>query len=174
MNRQQKETVIEALRDEVQKSEGMFLVDMHGMTVGQVQRLRKSLRQHGGKMKVAKNTLARIVAREVDWLSDFEPHLKSQVAFIFATQETPTVAKLVWDAAKESAKLKVVAGCFEEKVIDQDTIKFLATLPPRPVLLATVCGNIKAPLVRNVTVLHQVLSRFIGTLKSLSAKRESE
>ncbi len=174
MNRRQKEQVVETLREDVLKSQGMFLVDMHGMKVDQVQRLRKSLRHHGGKMKVAKNTLARLVIREVEWLTDFEPHLRSQMAFIFAADETPAVAKVIWDTAQESAQLKVVVGCFEEKIIDQDTIKFLATLPPRPVLLAQVCGVIKAPLVRTVMVLHQVLARVIGTLKSLSVQRESE
>lgn len=172
MNRQEKECLIQSLRDDFVKSHAMFIVNVHGLTVGQVQQLRKNLHDQHGKMRVAKNTLARKVAQEFLGINDLAPHLKQQVALVFAMQESPAVAKVVCAASTENEKIKVVAGCFEAKTISAEMIKFLASLPPKHVLLAQVCGGIKAPLTRHVSVLNQVLVRLVWVLKQASEKAQ--
>ncbi len=170
MNRQEKECLIQSLRDDFVKSHAMFIVNVHGLTVSQVQQLRKNLFDQHGKLRVAKNTLARKVAKEFLGIDDLAPHLKHQIGLVFAMQESPAVAKVVCAASAENAQIKVIAGCFEAKTINAEMIKFLASLPPRQVLLAQVCGALKAPLAQPVNIMHQVLVRLVCVLKQASEK----
>ena len=172
MNRQEKDVVIKELRADLQGSEGLFLVDVQGLSVAQIQTFRKNLRRQKSRLKVAKNTLVKIAVEEIPGMSLLDPYLNRQVALVITSDETSAVAKIVTDMAQEYESMKIVAGFFESNVMTQDMIRFLATLPPRAVLAARVCGGLKAPLVRHVSVLNQVLARFLGVLKQIEAKRQ--
>jgi len=54
MNRQEKEAVVSQLKENFADSTGLFLVGFRGMSVAQLQRLRKMVRQNHGHLKVAK------------------------------------------------------------------------------------------------------------------------
>ncbi len=173
MNRQEKQVVIDSLSNDFKTSEAAFLVSLKGLTVNQLQELRKNLREKGGKLRLAKNTLTKRAAHELEAVCALEPYLKNQVGIVFAKGDSPAVANVLWTISQSNEKFSLVVGCFESKLIDKDMIKFLATLPPRPVLLAQVCGTIKAPLVGHVSLLHQMLARLLWVLESAAKKRQA-
>ena len=168
MNRQKKQSVIEAMRADFSNSPAAFLVGVQGLTVGQMQKLRQGLRQKGGSLRVAKNTLASIAIGSL--ANDLRPYLKRQIAVAFASQDASTVAKVLCDYASENAKFTIVAGCLESRVINQDMVKFLGSLPPREVVIAQTCGMLKAPLVGHVSVLNQLVLRLLWVIKQASEK----
>lgn len=172
MNRQEKQVVIESLKDSFSGCSAMFLVGVEGLTVGQFQSLRKGLREQGGKMQVAKNTLLKVAAEEVDAVKALSPHFSKQLAVVFATQESPAVAKVLFDAAKDNENLKIVAGSLEGEVIDAAKIKFLATLPSREQLLGQLCGTLMAPIAAHVRLLNMVVVQFLFVLKQASEKEQ--
>ena len=169
MNRHEKEALIQSFRKDCQGSNALFLVDIQGLTVNQLQELRRKLHAQGGKMRVAKNTLARRVMRDEKEMKELESYLKNQVAFIFAHNESPQVAKVVWDSARANDKIKLVAGFFESNIINVETIKLLALLPSRPMLLAQVCRVLSAPLVRHVSCLQKMSDRLVPVVEQVSA-----
>lgn len=170
MNRQEKENEIKSLRDDLSASQAMFLIKIQGMSVDQIYNLRKGLFEQGGKLRVAKNTLAKIAIKSMPQ-NDLQDFFTDQIAIVFAMKEAPDVAKVIEKVAGENEKLSIVAGCIESKVIDREMIKFLATIPPRPVLLAQLCGAVQAPLAAPVNLLHQVLARFVYVIKQISEKK---
>ena len=123
MNRNEKELVVESLRGDFRKSQATFLVGVQGLTVSQLQQLRRNLREHKGKMRVAKNTLAKIVAHDIPGMQELAPYLKRQIAIVFAMGESPAVAKVLWSVAQENEKVALVAGSFESRIIDKEMIK---------------------------------------------------
>ena len=156
MNRQEKQLVIESLKNDFMQSQGSFLIGIQGMTVGQIQLLRKGLSQQGGKMKLAKNTLLKIAARDIPGVEKLEPYFKEQVGIIFVGKESPAVAKVLCDTAKENELLKLVAGYIDARVIDKNTITRLASLPSRDILIARLCATMLAPIMSLAVVLKQV------------------
>lgn len=153
MNRQDKQTVIDGLKSNFQQSEATFLFGAKGMTVAQVQGLRKALHAKGAHVQVAKNTLLKIAAQNIPGISDLDQYFKEQIGVVFASKEAPAVAKILCDMSKEQEQFAVVAGCMDAQVIDKKTVKFLASLPSREVLLAQVCGTLQAPIASMVYVL---------------------
>lgn len=159
MNRQEKQALIETLRSEFSAYPSSFLVQVKGLTVVQMQALRRGVRQHGGKFRVAKNTLARCATSDLAYANELNPYLKEQVAIVFAPQDSTAVAKVLCDYAKEYECLSIMAGCFESRVISKETVQKLGTLPSREVLMARLCGVLKGPIAKCAIVLKQVAEK---------------
>jgi large subunit ribosomal protein L10 len=153
MNRQEKASVIQELKSDFTQSQALFLVGYKGMTVAQLQRLRKDLLVKGGSVKVAKTTLMKRAAEGKKDSENLIPYFKEQVAVVFAEKDTAAVAKVLVNFAKENEALKVVIGSMEEQLVSSDVVERIASLPAREVLLAMVCGTLKAPMTKLAAVL---------------------
>lgn len=171
MNRQDKSSAIEALKKEFQSNDAAFVVGMQGMTVAQVESLRNAVRKQGARFQVAKNSLLRIAARDLASVEKLSPHFKDQVAIIFVPKEASSVAKLICDVSQENDHLKIVAGSYESRVFDQDMVKFLGSLPPKEVLVAQLCGLLKAPMAQHVGLLNQIIARLLYVLQQASHRQ---
>lgn len=173
MNRRQKEEVVETLKRDFQSSQASFLVEYKGLNVDQVLKLRKQLRQQGASFKVAKVTLMRRVASDVPSVEKLVPYFKNQVALVFAQSESPAIAKVLYDFARENQQLTIMAGCMDSVVLNKDSVKILASLPSKEVLLAKVCGALKSPLSGTVMVLSMLILRLLFVLKKIEEKKAS-
>lgn len=172
MNRQEKETVITELKQDFANSEGLFLIGYRGMTVAQLQRLRSSLRKNQGQLKVAKVRLVKRAMEGLPGSDELAVHLKEQVALVFVEKESPAIAKVIHDFSKEVGALTVVAGYLDEQVVPAETVTRIASLPPRPVLLAQVCGTIKAPITRCVGVFAGLQRKLVMVVKQIEQQKK--
>lgn len=159
MNREQKALVIQDLKENFSDCQASFLVGYRGLTVNQLQMLRRKLRQNSGSLHVAK---ARLMKRAVDGVDGFDQmadYFKDQVGLVFAQKEPTTIAKVLYDFSKENEALRLVVGYFDKQVLGSAQIIRIASLPSREVLLAQVAGMLKSPIAGMVNVLHVVSTR---------------
>lgn len=172
MNRQEKQLLIESLKNEFKNSQSSFVVGVKGMTVESIQGLRKILKSKGGNLKVAKNTLLRLVAKDMVELNDLASYFRQQVAIVFSKEDTPGVAKILYDVAKQSEKFTIIVGLLEDRIIEKSKIEYLATLPSKDVLRVQVCRAIQAPITNFVNVLNQLMVKLVLVLKQISEKKQ--
>ena len=172
MNRQEKQTMVESLKREFLQSQGSFIVGFQGMTVAQLQALRRTLKPSGGKMQVTKGRLMRLASEDVAGACDLSPYFKHQVAIIFADKQAPAVAKVLVDIARQNDKLIIIAACVEAKVLDRAGVQFVASLPSREVLLAQVAGVLQAPAAEFARLLNQLLVDFVLLLTAVIEKKQ--
>jgi large subunit ribosomal protein L10 len=173
MNRQEKEAVIASLKTGLDQSSASFIVGVAGMTVGQFETIRGSLRQEGGKLHVAKVRLMKRAMQDSQCAQGLEPYLKEQIALVFAQQEAPIIAKVLCGFAKKNEGFSVLAGCMDNAVLDQDAVNIIASLPPREVLLAQLAATLNAPITSLAYLLHQLIARLVYVLKAIEAKKNS-
>lgn len=159
MNRQEKAQAVTALKDQFSKSVGSIVVGYKGLTVSQLQKLRRGIRQTGGSFKVTKARLMKLAAENVETAQPLIPYFKEQVGLVFLENQDPAVIKFVYNFSKENEALRVVAGSLESKLVDAATLIRLASLPAREVLLAQVCGVLKAPISKLAFVLQQISNK---------------
>jgi large subunit ribosomal protein L10 len=164
MNRQQKQSCITEVRQEFLQSNAIFVVGIKGLTVGQIQNLRSSLRKEQGKLQVVKNTLGKYALAEVPHLEGLGQSFRNQVALVFAHEDPVVVAKSLCTFAKTHERLHIVAGSLGSQVIDEGMIRYLGSLPSREIVASQVCGILKAPLVRHVSLLRQVMAGLVSVL----------
>jgi large subunit ribosomal protein L10 len=173
MNRQDKEQVVQSLQNELKTSQASFLVGYKGMTVAQLTDLRRKLHEVNGSFQVAKVTLMERAIAQTPSVDGLQSYLGDQIALVFAHKESPAVAKILFTFAKGNEQLKLIAGCFEQTVLAPDKIKVLASLPPREILLAQVCGTLKAPTHKLVMMLNLMLVRLCIVLQQAAEKKKA-
>jgi large subunit ribosomal protein L10 len=156
MNRQEKSSVISSLKDQFSQGQGSIVVGYKGLTVSQLQILRRGIRQNGGSFKVTKARLMRLAAQDASNAQELVPFFKDQIGVVFTNDQSTAVLKFLHTFAKENEALKVVAGSLESRLFDKATLARLASLPSREVLLAQLCGTLKAPISKLAYVLQEV------------------
>jgi large subunit ribosomal protein L10 len=173
-HRPEKEQSIAQVKEALQKAKSVVLADNLGMTVSQVTKLRKELREAGVDLKVAKNTLVGIAAKELG-IEGLDQYLHGTTTLAFSNVDEASAAKKIRDFfAKEKApKFVVKAGILEGKVFDAAGVKELADLPSREVLLSSVLAGIQAPLVGVAGALNGLLSSFAYALDARIRQLES-
>lgn len=159
MNRQEKSQLVTELKGYFSQNSGSVVVGYKGLTVNQLQKLRRGIRQNGGSFKVTKARLMKLAAQDSDNAQLLIPYFKDQVGIVFLDNQDPAVIKFLYNFSKDNEALKMVAGSLESKLVDATTLKVLATLPSREVLLAQICGVIKAPVAKLAFVLQQISNK---------------
>lgn len=159
MNRQEKSQVIAALKDQFSQSTGSIIVGYRGLSVNQLQKLRRGIRQNGGTFKVTKARLMKLAAENIETAQPLLPYLKEQVGLVFLDKQDPALIKYLHTFSKENEALKMVAGSLEAKLVDAATLTRLALLPSREVLLAQVCGILKAPITKLAFVVQEISTK---------------
>lgn len=141
------------------------------ITVAEVTAIKRDLTPHNAIYLTAKKTLIRIAFKNVFGLDLDIDTLPGQVAMVITKEDAITPLGVVNKYAsqkdwKKAQKLTFVGGYFEEKIVDADSIRKIASLPSREVLLAKLLGSMMAPL--------SSLARFFDAAKKdLEAKNLS-
>jgi len=138
---------------EVFKASGVVVVAHYsGLTVAQMQTLRKQMKQAGATVKVAKNRLAKIALDGTD-VASIAPLLKGPTLIAYSTD--PVAApKVAVDFAKANDKFVILGGAMGKTSLNQDGVKALATLPSLDELRAKLIGLIQAPATKIAQVVN--------------------
>lgn len=170
MNKQQKSEVVKLLQDHFADAQASFLIGYQGLSVSQLQALRKSLREKGGQFKVAKARLMKRAFADTACGEDITPYLKDQIGIVFAGQDAAAVAKALHDFAQGAEQLRIVAGCMENQALSAESVVRIAKLPPKNVLYAQLLGTMNAPSSRLVGMLNLLMVRLLVVLKKAAEK----
>ena len=144
ITRAKKEELIQQYVEQLNGSEAIVFTDYRGLTVADLQLLRKKVREAEGSYSIVKNTLARRALAEVG-LPVPNEMMFGPVGICFCQQNIPGVTKALTDFAKANERLVIKGGLMGDKVIDEAAIKSLASLPSLEVLRAQLLGVINAP-----------------------------
>ena len=172
MARPDKEAAVAELAGEFRESNGAVLTEYRGLTVKQLQELRRSLGEHA-RYAVAKNTLTKLAAQQAD-IEFPEELLVGPTAIAFITGDVVEAAKGLRDFAKENKTLVIKGGFLDGKVLQPDEIKKLADLESREVLLAKLAGGMKASIAGAAGLFNAPLSQTARLLAALQAKLPAE
>ncbi len=146
LNRNEKQTVVTDVAAQVARSQTLALAEYRGLTVANLDTLRRQARDKGVYLHVLKNTLAR---RAVTG-TPFEVAAESMVGpLIYGfSEDAVAAAKVLSDFAKTNDKLVVKGGAYAGKALDAEGIKALASVPSKEVLLSQLLGLMQSPVSR--------------------------
>jgi large subunit ribosomal protein L10 len=155
VTRAKKTEQVETLNQELQKVSSLIVATYSKLTVAQDYELRKTLRSHGARYRVVKNTLAERAAQG----TKVEPALKdlAGVTSIAYTEGDPVaLAKALSKYAKDNPEFTFKVGMVEGRVISINEIQALATMPSKEEMYSKLLFLINAPAQRLVTVMNAV------------------
>ena len=167
MPTQEKIGRVAALKDKLERCSIALTADYTGLTVNQMTELRRQMRAAGVEFTIVKNTLMYRASDEAQ-----RPQVKEIVqgptAVALGYDEPWDVAKAVADYIRTSRSTLTIRGAVlgDGPVMPPSEVIRLAALPPKPQLLATLLGQLQAPIQRLVTVLNGPLQNLDGLIQA--------
>lgn len=147
-----------------------LVLDYKGLSIKEISDLRTRLRKSNGVCKVAKNTLMRQAIDGKNAWSKLDSLLTGTNAFILIKGDVGSAVKAVQTFQKETKKSETKGGLFEGKLLSQDEIKAIASLPSRETLMAQIAGALNGVTTKLAIGVKEVPS---GLARSLNQHAES-
>jgi len=152
LKREQKEQWVAEIHEKLGGAEAVFILDYRGLSVAEVNRLRKKLREAKGELRVVKNTLLRRASAGTDSAA-LEDLFTGPTALALAKTDPVMPAKVLTDFAKDVPRLELRAAMLQGRRLTVAEIARLAALPSLPELRAKLLGTLSAPAARLVRLL---------------------
>lgn len=170
MKRPEKEAVVAQLTEQFRNADAIYLTEYRGLTVPQISNLREKLGRDTS-YSVAKNTLARIAAKEAG-IEGLDELLAGPTAITFVKGDFIEAAKTLRDFAKENKTLVIKGGFADGTVYDAEGTKQLAELKSRPELLAEMAGALKGTMSKAAYLFNALPTKAVRTIDALREKQE--
>lgn len=166
MNREQKAQIVKELKDAMTKCSSGILTDYKGLSNAELTLLRRKLRELGIEYRVVKNTLARFAAEEAD-KNFLVSSLEGPIAIAFGYDEITQPAKALTNFIRSTeSMLSIKGGFLGDRLLNQDNVKSLASVPSREVLIAQVLTGMQSPIIALMNCLNHPLREFSGILQA--------
>ena len=161
-----KRQAVTELAELLRSSSAVAVADYRGLKVSEMQSVRRTLRDSGVQLTVAKNRLLKIAADEAD-RAELKPLLNGPTALVTIDGDEAAMAKALTEALRPYSRVvSVRGGMLGNRAIDASQLTKLWTLPSRDVLLGKLAGGMQAPvatlaglLVANIRNLGYALSQ---------------
>lgn len=165
LNREQKVAAVAELAERFGASDTFFATAFSGLSVAQMQDLRRRLRDEA-VFTIVRNTLARRAAGDAGRDAVIE-YLEGPTGIVWVTGDPALAAKALAEFAKASDdRITVKGGMLEGTPIGPQQVAILTSLPSREELLARLAGGLGAPL-HGLGAIANPLNELAGTLSSL-------
>ena len=172
MARAEKQAAVAEIVESFNGAAGAVLTEYRGLTVKQLQDLRRSLGENAN-YAVVKNTLTKIAATEAG-VEGFDELLVGPTAIAFINGDVVEAAKGLRDFAKANPALVIKGGYLDGKTMSPAEIAKLADLESREVLLGKIAGGMLASLSQAVYLLNAPIAQVARLAGALQAKAEQD
>ncbi len=172
MARAEKQAAVAEIVESFNGAAGAVLTEYRGLTVKQLQELRRSLGENAN-YAVVKNTLAKLAAKDAG-IDGFDDLLTGPTAIAFINGDVVEAAKGLRDFAKANPTLVIKGGVLDGKPLDAAEVAKLADLESREVLLGKLAGAMLASLSQAVYLLNAPVAQVARLAGALQAKAEHD
>lgn len=162
ISRDKKQTLVAEMSDLFANSKLTVFAQYQGLSVADVQTLRRAAREAGVVIRVVKNRLVRVAMSDNKTYKDTDTSaLVGQLLYAFSETDEVAPAKVLDAFAKKNPALQFAGGFSNEGVaLSAEDVKALAGLPSREQLIGEVIAQLLSPV-------HDVTNALSGNLHAL-------
>ena len=151
MNKEKKQSYIKEMTAQFEKSEAVLVTHYQGLSVKQLDNLRKQMRKHGIQFKITKNRITKI-ALEKSRCKDLSNLFTGPTA-VALSEDAISSAKILTKFSKENENLKILGGIMGKEILDVAAVANVATLPTLDEARAKIIGILRLPAQKIVSIL---------------------
>ena len=170
-----KERIVNEIAERFKNYPDFIITNFSRVAVGNMEKLRKELKKTSAVYMVVKNSMLKHAieqsGRDVNLLEEVKPFISGSCGVLFSKTDPAMIARSLVGFGKENEGLKIQGGFVNGEKISLDTIKVLAALPSREVLLAMAAFGIKAPISGFVGLLGNLLRNLVGVIDAISKQK---
>ena len=166
MPTQQKIDLVEELKQIIERARITVGADYRGLRVQEMDQMRRNLRASSVEVRVIKNRLLRLAADQAG-IPDLMEIIEGPTALVISYGDPAEAAKAIMEYARSAPPTFAIRGAFMDgHVVSTEDLKALVLLPPRPVMLAQLAGQLQSPLVTFAGLLKSPLQELTLLLQS--------
>jgi large subunit ribosomal protein L10 len=168
LDRSEKSELVRDLGEVFKATKVVVVAHYSGLTVAQMQTLRRQMKQAGASVRVAKNRLAKIALEGSD-VASIAPLLKGPTLIAFSGD--PVAApKAAVDFAKAHEQFVILGGAMGTTALDPNGVKALAALPSLDELRGKLVGLIVAPATKIAQLVNAPAAKVARVVQAYAAK----
>jgi large subunit ribosomal protein L10 len=170
-NRQKKEQLVAELVEKIGKANGMVFANYQGLTHQQLENLKKNLKKAESEFIAVKNTLLeRALVGKID-AETAKQYFSQPTGAMFIYNDIVDPLKELTKTIKEFKLPVIKFGILDGKVVTDQEVTKIASLPPLPVLQAQLLGQMQAPISGLHRALNWNLQSLVMTLNAIKDKK---
>ncbi len=143
MERAEKNTTIDALKQSLARAHSVILADFRGLTVEADTKLRAEFRSNGCQYRVVKNALLGFAVKGTA-MEALVPLLTGPTSIAFSFDDAVAPAKIAAKMARAETKFVIKGGYLDGRLLDQTGVVALSTMPSRDEMRATFLATLLA------------------------------
>jgi large subunit ribosomal protein L10 len=158
LTKEQKTKQVESIKAKIANQKSMVFVDFAKVPSKEMFSLRKSLKEGGCNLKIAKKTLVRVAFGQsnISFWNKIKSSIPGQLAVVFGIDDEIAPARIANIFAKTQENFKILGGIFEGRFIEREKVLVLANLPSRNELLGRLVGSIYSPVTNFARALDKI------------------
>ena len=151
MNKEQKQNYIKEMTAHFENSDAVLVTHYQGLTVKQLDDLRKQMREHGIKFQITKNRITKLALKDSKCKN--LTNLFTGPTAVALSKDAITSAKILTKFSKENKSLKILGGIMGEEILDVSGVANVATLPTLDEARAKIVGILRSPAQKIASIL---------------------
>ncbi|MFA7308478.1 MAG: 50S ribosomal protein L10 [Patescibacteria group bacterium] len=164
----QKDADLAKVKSDISKSKAIVFTDYKGMKVGDLESLRRGIKEQGGNFAITKSTLAEIAFGDKATVEQIVN--KAALAMAYGFEDEVTIPKAIKAITKKNPSLKILGGFADGKFLTKSQIEKLADIPSKEELIAKLLGVLQNPGTKLVRTINNPASGLVRALKAISEK----
>ena len=172
MSRDQKVERVAAIKEQLSAVEAIYLTEFRGLTVQEMQEIRRSLGESEARMRVVKMSLTRLAAAELGY-EDRSERLAGPTALVFAEGDPLAAAKTVREQGRQHRRLVLKGAMMDGRFLNRDQVAELAQLGSRPQLMGRVAGGLSGPVNKAAGLFASFTRSAMGAFNQLLERKQA-
>ena len=153
-----KQAVVKEITEKAKAAKSITIAEYRGLTVAQIQTLRRALREEKTEMCVYKNSLVERAVKELGY-EGLDEYLSGPNALFFSEDYSNGPKVLAKYARKFGESLTIKGGYVEGRALDKAGVIEISKLPGREGLISMFLSCLQAPI-----------RQFAATVKAVAEK----
>lgn len=163
----------ERIQKDARDCSGMFFVGYSGVNSVDLTILRRGLGSFGSQLFVTKNSFINFALKKAKKDKDMAGFVDGPTALIFVHDDPVGPAKILTEFVKTHESMKLRGGYLQERLLEPQDFKMLASIPGRTVLYQQLACVLIGPVSKLAMDLNQIITKLCYALKALSDKKSS-
>lgn len=155
------------------KAVSAIAADYRGLTVAEMTELRRNARDSGVRMRVYRNTLARLAVEGTEFAC-LKEVLVGPTVLLFSVEEPGAAARVLRSFIKTHEALRVRALAMNGKLLAANQLDAVANLPSREEALTKLVFVMKAPVTQFVRTLKEPVAQFVRVVAAVRDQKQKD
>lgn len=173
MNKAEKAEVVASVAEKLKDATGLYLLNYQGITVEEVNELRREFRKANVEYRVVKNTLAKLAVDQINRFEKVKNYLVGMTGLAISKEDPVVPAKIIKKFREKYNKLDLKACYIENSFFEGSQLNELASLPSKPEIIGGIIGGIQSPIASVIGAINALARDLVGVLDAYIRKQES-